>query len=192
MISHKVNDLESFIAGWYIDKEICDKLIDYFYASDNKVQGLGGPKIGEVDSKSKISMDLHVDMQNPVVIEYCSKLYKVIEKYIELYPYCNSYSSFGLKEVFNIQYYKPSEGYFKYHTERFSPQEPFVSRHLVFMTYLNDVTEGGETEWYHQKLKISPEKGLTVIWPSDWTFTHRGLPSLSQEKYIATGWLSLC
>ena len=58
------------------------------------------------------------------------------------------------------------------------------------MTYLNDVTDGGETEFFHQNLKITPEKGLTLIWGADWTFTHRGIPSPSQEKYIATGWFS--
>jgi hypothetical protein len=58
------------------------------------------------------------------------------------------------------------------------------------MTYLNDVTDGGETEWKYQKLKIQPRKGLTVIWPTDWTHTHRGLPSKTQDKYIMTGWLN--
>ena len=58
------------------------------------------------------------------------------------------------------------------------------------MTYLNDVTEGGETEWYYQKLKIKPKKGLTVIWPADWTYQHRGIPSKTHHKYIITGWFS--
>ena len=58
------------------------------------------------------------------------------------------------------------------------------------MTYLNDVIDGGETEWYYQNIKIKPERGLTVIWPSDWTFTHRGNTSPTQTKYIATGWFN--
>ena len=58
------------------------------------------------------------------------------------------------------------------------------------MTYLNDITDDGETEFFHQKIKIKPEKGLTVIWPADWTFTHRGIPSNTQVKYITTGWMS--
>ena len=57
------------------------------------------------------------------------------------------------------------------------------------MTYLNDVPKGG-TEFYHQKIKTKAEKGLTVIWPSDWTHTHRGIISNTHEKYIVTGWLS--
>ena len=58
------------------------------------------------------------------------------------------------------------------------------------MTYLNDVTDKGQTEWYHQKMKVKPKKGLTVIWGTDWTFLHKGIVSPTQTKYIATGWFS--
>ena len=30
---------------------------------------------------------------------------------------------------------------------------------------------------------------VTLIWGSDWTFTHRGITSKTETKYIATGWL---
>jgi hypothetical protein len=58
------------------------------------------------------------------------------------------------------------------------------------MTYLNDVNDDGETEFYYQNLKIKPQKGKTVIWPADWTHTHRGITSPTQEKYIITGWFN--
>tara|TARA_R110000796_G_scaffold48231_1_gene115745 strand:- start:585 stop:767 length:183 start_codon:yes stop_codon:yes gene_type:complete len=58
------------------------------------------------------------------------------------------------------------------------------------MTYLNNIKDKGETEWYYQKLKVKPETGLTLIWPVDWTFTHRGIPSKKEIKYIVTGWYS--
>ena len=61
-------------------------------------------------------------------------------------------------------------------------------QHLVFMTYLNDVKKGGETEWYYQKLKVKPKKGLTVIWGADWTFVHKGHTTFNEDKYIITGW----
>ena len=63
-----------------------------------------------------------------------------------------------------------------------------ATRHLVFMTYLNTVNDGGETEWFHQQIKIQPRKGLTVMWPVDWTHVHRGVPSKTETKYITTGW----
>ena len=102
----------------------------------------------------------------------------------------DNYAPWGIKEGFNIQHYKPNEGYFSWHTERTSTISENCNRHLVFMAYLNDVDNQGETEFYHQKLKVKPRKGLTLIWPADWTHTHRVITSPIQEKYIITGWLS--
>ena len=56
------------------------------------------------------------------------------------------------------------------------------------MTYLNDINDQGETEFIHQKMKVKPRKGLTLIWGADWTFLHKGLASPSETKYITTGW----
>ena len=58
------------------------------------------------------------------------------------------------------------------------------------MTYLNDVEDKGETEFVLQNLKVKAEKGKTLIWPADWTHTHRGIISPTQEKYIVTGWFN--
>jgi len=58
------------------------------------------------------------------------------------------------------------------------------------MTYLNDVYEEGGTEFLCQKLKVDARKGLTLIWPADWTHMHRGVVSRTEEKYIITGWFS--
>ena len=53
------------------------------------------------------------------------------------------------------------------------------------------VEDQGETEFHFQKVKIKPKKGLSLIWPADFTYTHRGIPSPTQEKYIATGWFNM-
>ena len=55
------------------------------------------------------------------------------------------------------------------------------------MVYLNEVEEGGETEWLYQKKRVSPQKGMVVLWPGSFTHLHRGNPPMS-DKYIATGW----
>ena len=57
------------------------------------------------------------------------------------------------------------------------------------MTYLNDAENAG-TEFFYQKLSLPCKKGLTVIWPSDWTHTHKGIINEKQSKTIVTGWLS--
>ncbi len=57
------------------------------------------------------------------------------------------------------------------------------------MFYLNDIEEGGETEFYYQEKKISPKTGRCVIAPSGFTHTHRGNIPKSNDKYILTSWL---
>jgi len=58
----------------------------------------------------------------------------------------------------------------------------------TWMVYLNDVEEGGETEFLYQHKRLKPEQGTLVIWPASFTHTHRGNPPLSNDKYIVTGW----
>jgi hypothetical protein len=167
---------------------LCDKLIEYHKASPYKQPGAS-----TYGTKDKISTDIGIDYNQysrPVVNQYLQELQEILEKYIKKYPMSNYYAPFQIQENINIQHYKPGEGYPTWHTERGNKEEPNGSRHLVFMTYLNDVDDGGGTEFYHQKLTVQAKKGLTLIWPSDWTYTHRGVVSPTQEKYIITGWYS--
>jgi quercetin dioxygenase-like cupin family protein len=57
------------------------------------------------------------------------------------------------------------------------------------MFYLNDVDEGGETEFYYQQQKVKPVKGRMVIAPAGFTHTHRGNKPESNDKYILTSWV---
>jgi hypothetical protein len=55
--------------------------------------------------------------------------------------------------------------------------------------YLNDIKQGGETEFLNQAMRVQPEAGKVVIFPAYFTHVHRGNPVLSaQDKYILTGW----
>ena len=192
MTPHIINKKTDFIAGWYIDKNVCTDLIKYFENSPDQKPGvLGLHGVNVVDKKNKLSTDLIINTKNrdKEVLNYYTELNKVIEEYKKKYKYCSlNQHAWGIEEHWNLQKYKPKEGYFIKHCERTGGTT--LRRHLVFMTYLNDVKEGGETEFVHQKLKIKPETGLTLIWGADWTFTHGGIPSPTETKYIATGWYS--
>ena len=99
-----------------------------------------------------------------------------MDEYGKDYPHSAEHCS-QIQEGINLQYYPPGGGYPNLHCERSGSTQPYINRHLVFMTYLNTVTDEGQTEWFYQNLKIQPEKGLTLIWPVDWTHTHRGIAS---------------
>tara|TARA_R110000803_G_scaffold39739_1_gene85734 strand:- start:160 stop:795 length:636 start_codon:yes stop_codon:yes gene_type:complete len=80
----------------------------------------------------------------------------------------------------------PTEGYHMWHHE-YSELYPF--RWGVYTLYLNDIEEGGETEFLHQQTRISPSAGTLCIFPSGYTHIHRGNPPFKKNKYILTGWL---
>lgn len=187
MIPHQVNKENNFISGWYAeDTSICDELIEYFL--NNPVRGPGkvvGPDGLGVYEDFKKSSDCSIT-DGILRQKYIDFLQKSADLYIDQYPICNESLPWTIKETINIQHYDPGGGFYHWHNERC--QMNLLDRYLVFMTYLNDVTDQGETEFFHQKIKIKPEKGLTLIWPADWTFTHRGIPSPTQEKIIVTGW----
>lgn len=178
----------NFISGWYIDETVCDDLISFFEESSDQKPG----EIGMgVNKDFKLSTDVTVIPNNPDdrVQNYLKELEKVCSNYIQKYPWCSmNHSLWGINTNFNIQKYKPNEGFFGWHSERSTTEDLVSTRHLVFMTYLNTVYDGGETEWFFQQVKVQPRKGLTVIWPVDWTHTHRGITSKTQTKYIVTGW----
>lgn len=92
----------------------------------------------------------------------------------------------------NLQKYQQNRGgYPHWHSEQF-PQNGHneaLHRVVLYMFYLNDVDEGGETEFYYQKRKLKPTKGTLVIAPAGFTHSHRGNMPLSGDKYIATSWV---
>jgi hypothetical protein len=183
------NPTLGFLQGWYLDdNSICDKIIKYHNASPNKSPGwIGQGQVQRIDKTIKDSID--VVLESSLWNDYVDTLSRVVNLYIDKFSYCNFYSPFGILEPVIVQYYPPGGGYFKWHCER-TGLDASTKRHLVFMTYLNDVSEGGETEFYYQNIKVNARKGLTLVWPADWTHTHRGLVSNTQEKYIVTGWLN--
>jgi hypothetical protein len=180
--------MENFIHQSFLnDVALCDRVIAFYQNNPNKSIGLDN---NQVDLMKKDSTDCVLNDDQELMAEYLMNLSWVIGEYKDKFPFCDSNHPWGIVESINVQHYKPHGGYHAWHTERVSDSGLNAARHLVFMTYLNDVEDQGETEFFHQGVKIKPQKGLTVIWPADWTYTHRGVPSPTQDKYIVTGWLS--
>ncbi len=181
----------NFIESYQMRDDVCDNLIKYFNRDDtNKLKGCTTKGI---ENHVKNSLDFSIPLDKIKDIHeaesYVRELLICVNLYYQKYNFCG-FSPYGIVEDINMQYYPVSGGYYKWHTERSSNMPRVQDRHLVFMTYLNNVYSGGETEFYYQKKKFKPRKGKTLIWPADWTYTHRGVPSHKEEKYIITGWFS--
>ena len=81
------------------------------------------------------------------------------------------------------------QGYHVWHCENETLKS--FNRLLAYTVYLNDVDEGGETEFLYYPMRIKAKTGRVAIWPAGFTHTHRGNPPISNEKYIINGWLNM-
>lgn len=77
--------------------------------------------------------------------------------------------------------------------ERFQPHfdsiGPVANRYLVFLWYLNDVAEGGETAFVDLDLAVKPKAGRLLVFPPYWMYQHEGRPPISGDKYILSTYL---
>ena len=181
-----------FIGSWNIENDtLCKEIIDLFEGNKNlQKQGVTG--LGK-DTTIKKTTDITVkpndlkDIKFKCLNNYINELYKCFIDYQSQWPFVKNL----IKDIhigsFNIQKYLPGDHFARIHTER----EDIKSSHRLFawMTYLDDVDDGGTTNFSHYDIKIKPEIGKTLIWPAEWTHAHSGEILNSGVKYIITGWM---
>jgi len=180
----------SFIGGWYIPEKICDSVIE-FYKSNSHKHGKG--IVGTNDKVDKSLLDdtrytFTEDEMIKHIPHYNNHLALCLDNYKKKYEDFERVESYGINELINIQYYKPGGGYKVSHFEN-NGDKVSGKRYLTFMTYLNNVPNGG-TKFKYQELITPAIKGLTIIWPAYVTHVHKGQISMTNEKYIITGWFS--
>ena len=183
----------NFVGAWDLEnKNLCDEIINLFENNIN-LQMKGRTSDGKtkgVKSTTDITIkpnDLK-DEKFKIFNQYISELHKCYLDYQNQWPFLKKM----LKDVdippFNIQKYGPGDHFNTIHSERTSLNT--LHRIFAFMTYLNDVDDGGETTFTNYDLKIKPQVGKTLIWPSEWTHAHKGGILNNGTKYIVTGWMN--
>ena len=92
--------------------------------------------------------------------------------------------SFDLQVTgYKIQMYPRGQGFFRWHAD--STGRGVQSRQVAMILYLNDVAQGGETEFFHQGLKVAPRAGQQLLlFPAGWNYMHCGQVPVSHDKYI--------
>jgi len=88
---------------------------------------------------------------------------------------------------YKIKKYIKNKGHFKWHFDNLG--KGASNRQLAIVIYLNDVEEGGETNFYFQNLGVKPTAGMAIIFPPFWTHMHQGTTPKSNHKYIITSFV---
>ena len=173
--------------------EFCEMMIEKYEADNRKKAAQIGPE-GATDTTVRSSVNLEMNCLSDwrtVVDDIRTMIYTRLPKYLDDIHTDISKSLFqgGYDSSYSLLKYLPNTVGYTWHNyfmwDDFSPRNGV--RTVTWLFYLNEC-DGGETEFIWGK-KIKPEVGKLVLFPSCWTFVHRGLPINSGEKYLAVGWL---
>ena len=186
------NQNPNFIGNWNIEnKDLCNQIIQFF--DDNTSLQVKGATAGGIDESVKKSTDITIKPEDlkkqkyEIFNKYFENLYQCFTDYKEQYNFLKTFVKKIHIGPFNIQKYLPGGHFARLHAERTDISN--IHRLFAWMTYLNDVDDGGTTDFDYYKVKIKPETGKTLIWPAEWTHAHTGSVLKGGEKYIITGWL---
>ena len=178
--------MDSFIRAYtdVLGKDVLDKIIKRFDEIEQESSHSGEPQFGTKLGRKDSSIMLE---------DHCSPLSGEIHRAIQ--PYLQTYLSefAGGSELpvvgYNVKMQKtePGGGYHVWHCENGNLSD--ASRLILVMLYLNDIEEGGETEFLYQSRRVQPKMGRLVFCPTSFTHTHRGNPPLKGNKYMLNGWL---
>lgn len=178
-----------------IPDQICDSLVKDFKLN-SKYQRLysrheHGSRPGSLITDHSVEpyndpLDQFVYSEMQSAVEFSKSLWECYNHYSEAHNHFTSYQDEVHLNAIKLQRTSPGEGYHIWHCEQGSRKS--AHKHAFYIAYLNDIEDGGETEFLYQSKRVQPIKGRVVIAPACFTHLHRGNPPLKEEKYVATGW----
>ena len=168
-----------------LPKSFCDNVIQKFELDDRKRQGQVGSGVRlDIKRSCDLSITGKEDWEsydqaffkslNDALKEY---LRFIPEEYIQF----KALGRFEDDTGYQIQKTQPGDYYIWHHDQT-------KTRLVTFIWYLNDVKDGGYTEFI-DGTRIQPEVGKLIIFPATWDFLHRGVSPKTETKYICTGWV---
>lgn len=176
-----------------LPKEQCEKLIDYYkWANENNLSFTRKQQDDGTDYTKQDTTVFPIQPETMEIQPFSPWLNPLLDSFWKQYQiYLDEYNALrdaGKEWIrsLRIQKTEPGEGYHAWHYE--SAGAMHSMRATAWMFYLNDVEEGGETEFLYQHKRIEPKQGRLAIWPATYTHVHRGNPPLKGTKYIITSW----
>lgn len=184
---------ELMIAQNYLGTEGCAALIAYADRVGGKPAPVGDPRsdgrVGNRQDSAFVAdrIDIHSD---PFIVERCTAMCRDI--------YSNGVASYyGVAiewfEVPHILRYHPGGNYIVHSDcENWDEQQQCwvkgVDRDFSTILYLNSEFTGGALAFPALNLRIHPQPGLLVTFPSDHRFRHSAEETLSGKRYAFVTW----
>ena len=165
--------------------EDCKKIIELFETNKDQIQAFntGRKEYSEIDiDKFETPWSETKEKFISMMKTHMDKFMKDVKIQISDFPPIIDMENIRIKK-----YLPNDKDEFKTHVDVL--RALIAKRFLVYILYLNDVEEGGETYLPKQNIKVKPKAGRLLMFPPFWTHEHRGVKLQKGIKYIATTWI---
>jgi len=154
-----VNVPFSLIGSTDIDEKMCDDLITWFEKDDSFLVTEGNTAATKIDKKIKHSFDKSVPINygKYPIKDYVDSIVDAAKQYQDMFTPLKA-TKIRVSNIFNMQKYPKGGAYFAWHSERQKDSGKTNARVLAFMTYLNKIEEGGQTQFADTKNSFKTNK----------------------------------
>lgn len=184
---------EVYVLDDFLTQEECDRFIEIIDANSVRSSVVADNASGADLSDFRTSSSSFFDMNNSFIKNINERMHRVLPEFI---PTDQAEAPQGQK-------YEPGQ-FFNDHTDYFDKSSghgyevgigSMGQRNWTMLIYLNDVKDGGETEFPRLGLKFQPKMGQAILWKNtdddgngNYETLHAGRPVKSGVKYVITKW----
>ena len=168
-----------------LEPELCDEILNVFHANHHlheRYEKNLKPNFTQFNFTA--NLNLYPDLHNKVMLRTFDMINEYKNKVQESIFW---QENFGFEQFRIKSYQKGTDDQFDSHVD--STDKESSLRFLAFFWYLNDVDQGGDTEFLNFDLTIQPRKGRLFIFPPMWMYPHRGNVTISHDKYLLSSYL---
>jgi 2-oxoglutarate-Fe(II)-dependent oxygenase superfamily protein len=184
-----LTDLRHYIRVYdqSLDPSVCGKMIESFNALERfqKKNGRGVRAGFEESAWTELNVTRLAD---PAFLEQFHALIMTsLARYNEELGLTIGVPNSGKLADLVLKRYRPGQGeQFQLH---FDSVYQKADRYLVFLWYLNEVEQGGETAFPQLDITVRPAAGRLLMFPPYWMYQHEGRAPQSGDKYILSTYL---
>ena len=161
-----------------VSKEWCNKVIDLFEQSKKDTFDNDRKSFTELNIEGKEEFKDIKETYIRVLRQNLQHFMKEVNIENHHFPPIIDMENIRIKK-----YTDNGKDVFKNHVDIIRSQGPSSKRFLVFIMYLSDVEEGGETSIPRYNIKCKPKAGRLLMFPPFWTHPHQGEKVIKGTKY---------
>jgi hypothetical protein len=165
--------------------ELCEQLISLFENNPELHQRFD---LNKTPNFTQLNFTQHSSIDTALHNKVVDHLIAAVQVYRKNVPETFFWKpGFSFEQVRIKKYLNDGNDLFDTHVDASSSET--MKRFFAFFWYLNDVDEGGETEFLNLDLKVKPKAGRLVMFPPMWMYPHKGHPPISNNKYLLSTYL---